>query len=172
MYTRVLLGNLAIERCIFQKQSEITGSHMDALARQYLWRVKCDYGHGTGHGVGYYLNVHEGPHAISLINDVPLVHGMAVTNEPGYYLKDNFGIRIENILIVKEEDQYLGFENITFFPYDINLIEPSLLSEEDVKHINNYHAKVYQRISPYLVKDMLALNYLKRKTMPINTLKP
>ncbi len=98
MYTRVLLGNLSLERCKFKKESNLSGSSFDPIARQFLWHESNDYLHGTGHGLGFFLNVHEGPQSISNKNtgEISLKQGMIVTNEPGFYLKNNFGIRIEN----------------------------------------------------------------------------
>lgn len=106
----MLLGNLDIERVIWPEKNKIAGSDLDALARRHLWQNKMDYGHGTGHGVGYFLNVHEGPHGISKFRTEPLVEGMIVSNEPGYYKAGSFGIRIENLVIVQSKgDGYLGF---------------------------------------------------------------
>ena len=93
MYTRVLLGNLSIEKLLLSKNKNLTGSHIDPIARQYLWSVGEDYGHGTGHGVGHFLNVHEGPQSISPKSNIPFQHGMVTSNEPGFYLKGKFGIR-------------------------------------------------------------------------------
>jgi Xaa-Pro aminopeptidase len=169
MYTRVLLGNLALQRSVFMKRWNISGFNLDALARQYLWQVGCDYLHGTGHGVGYFLNVHEGPCGIGLNpNYPPLQPGMVVTNEPGYYLKDKFGIRIENILFVKEhiDKDYLMFENITKVPYERNLIDFRLLSQDTIECIDNYHKEVYEKLYPLV--DENAKDYLKRKTEPLN----
>ena len=101
-YTRVLLGNLDLERLKWPENKKISGGHMDLLARQRLWSVGLDYGHGTGHGVGSYLNVHEGPQGISLNSQVELLSGMVVTDEPGFYQTGHFGIRIENELIIQK----------------------------------------------------------------------
>jgi Xaa-Pro aminopeptidase len=99
MYTRILLGNLSIEKLLLNKNKKLTGANIDSIARQYLWQVGEDYGHGTGHGIGHFLNVHEGPQSISPRSTIPLQHGMVTSNEPGFYLKGNFGIRIENVLL-------------------------------------------------------------------------
>lgn len=171
MYTRVLLGNLSIQRSKFMKRWNYSGGNLDALARQYLWQVGCEFMHGTGHGVGYFLNVHEGPHGIGNYPDnPPLVHGMVVTNEPGYYLKDNFGIRIENMLVViegGEDNSQLSFENLTMVPYENSLLDFSLLSEDFISFINGYHKEVYEKLHPLVKDDKLALDYLSKKTAPI-----
>jgi Xaa-Pro aminopeptidase len=169
MYTRVLLGNLSLQRSIIMKRWNLNGGNVDALARQYLWHVGCDYLHGTGHGVGYFLNVHEGPHGIGgYPNNPALQSGMVVTNEPGYYLKDQFGIRIENMLVVREYEKdtsQLCFENITIAPYERNLLDFKLLSPDVIEFIDNYHNEVFEKLSP-LVEEH-AKDYLKRKTAPL-----
>jgi Xaa-Pro aminopeptidase len=171
MYTRVLLGNLSIERSKILKRWNYNGGNIDALARQYLWQVGCEYLHGTGHGVGYFLNVHEGPHGIGgYTPNPPLVPGMVVTNEPGYYLKDQFGIRIENMLVVTEtgdSKEFIAFENLTIVPYERNLLDYKLLSDDFIDYINQYHREVYEKLSPLLKDDQLAIDYLKRKTEKI-----
>lgn len=120
------------------------GARLDSIARQFLWHSQSDYLHGTGHGVGYFLNVHEGPHGIGgYPNNPPLENGMVVTNEPGFYLKDQFGIRIENILVtLNEGTDKLRFENVTCVPYEINLLDYRLISEDVKEFINNYHNQV------------------------------
>jgi Xaa-Pro aminopeptidase len=168
MYTRVLLGNLALQRSIVMKRWNLNGGNLDALARQYLWHVGCDYLHGTGHGVGYFLNVHEGPGGIgNYPNNPPLEPGVVVTNEPGYYLKDQFGIRIENMLVVREytDNNYLMLENITIVPYERNLLDFKLLSPDFIEFIDNYHKEVYEKLSPLV--DEEAKDYLRRKTEPL-----
>jgi len=170
MYTRVLLGNLSVEKIFLNKNKKLSGSHIDNLARQYLWRIAEDFGHGTGHGVGHFLNVHEGPHGISPRSTIPLQANMIVTNEPGYYLKDHFGIRIENILLIRQHinmKDFLYFENVTQVFYDTNLIDKSLLSKEMIDHINTYHDSIYRTLQKNLkiFKDEFdSLEYLKRKT--------
>jgi len=144
MYTRVLLGNLDVERVKFPKDT-ICGSTLDPIARQYLWQINCDYKHGTGHGVGYFLNVHEGPQGINSRSKVILEEGMCISNEPGYYLQGEFGIRIENLVLVvclEESQNDLKFENLTSVPYEKNLLQLDLLSKEVKNYINNYHEKV------------------------------
>jgi len=130
-----------------------------------------DYGHGTGHGVGYFLNVHEGPHGIGKHRDEPLQEGMIVTDEPGYYESGKFGIRIENcLLVVKKMETFLGFENITMTPYDRNLIDVNLLSKWDKEYIDQYHQIVFKNVLPVL-KEMKVEKYvedwLKEATKPL-----
>ena len=160
-YTRVLLGNLSLERLIFNKGSKLRD--LDAVPRSFLMQVGENYKHGTSHGVGHFLNVHEGPYG------KPLMVGNVITNEPGYYEKDNFGIRIENMVVVVEKgEKKLGFENITLVPYERNLIDMNLLSPDMIKYIDDYHQKVWNTLSPLLQKDAIALDYLKRKTKKLN----
>ena len=160
MYTRVLLGNLSLERLIFKKGKTL--EQLDCVPRQFLYMVGEDYLHGTSHGVGHFLNVHEGPYGR------PLQPGNVITNEPGYYLKDNFGIRIENEVLVSEYDEkHYKFENLTFLPYERNLIDMDLISNEFKKYIDDFHKKVYEVLSPLLKGDDKALDYLKRKTDPL-----
>lgn len=173
MYTRVLLGNLAIERSSFKKNSKLSGKQFDVLARQYLWQVKEDYMHGTGHGVGHFLNVHEGPNGIGGYPGNPSFEkGVVTSNEPGYYLKDKFGIRIENIIAAdecEENKDFLIFENFTMVPYEKNLLDYNLLSNDYIDYINKYHELICAKILPLLneYEDYTAIEYLKRKTLPI-----
>ena len=162
MYTRVLLGNLSLERLIFKKGKKL--KDLDAVPRSYLYMVAEDYQHGTSHGVGHFLNVHEGP------SGLPLSPGNIITNEPGYYEKDNFGIRIENevLVVVKDKEKnLLGFENLTFIPYERNLIDMDLISNDFKKYIDNFHKQCWDKLSPLLKDDQKALDYLKRKTAPL-----
>jgi len=160
MYTRVLLGNLSLERLIFKKGK--TFAHLDMVPRSYLLMVGEDYLHGTTHGVGHFLNVHEGPYGKAL------KVGNILTNEPGYYEKDNFGIRIENeVLVVEKDEKKLGFENLTFVPYERNLIDMDLISNDFKDYIDNFHKKCFEKLSPFLKDDEKALDYLKRKTQPL-----
>lgn len=168
MYTRVLLGNISLE--MLKMPKSFTGAQIDAVARQHLWTIKKDYGHGTGHGVGHFLNVHEGPHSISPKCKVNFEEGMVVTNEPGYYEAGSFGIRIENILIVNKENQTnFKFENITKVPYCKNLFHLKLLSDEIKEHINNYHEQVWNEVSSNLevLKDEKAFEFLYKSTQKI-----
>ena len=160
MYTRVLLGNLSLERIVFTRGNSLY--NLDSIPRSYLNMVGEDYKHGTSHGVGHFLNVHEGPRG------KPLKPGNIITNEPGYYKKDSFGIRIENeVLVVEKEGNMLGFENLTYLPYERNLIDMNLISSDFKKYIDDFHKKVFTKISPFLKNDEKTLNYLKKKTEPL-----
>ncbi|MBI1339969.1 M24 family metallopeptidase [bacterium] len=158
-YTRVLKGHIALARIRFPKG--VTGSQLDALARQPLWEAGLDYDHGTGHGVGSYLGVHEGPHGISKkVNTVALEPGMVVSNEPGYYKTGAYGIRIENLQVVTEakpiaggERPMMGFETLTLAPLDRRLIETGLLSEQEWTWVNRYHGRVLAEIGPLVPGD-------------------
>ncbi|XP_052735007.1 aminopeptidase P2 isoform X2 [Vigna angularis] len=172
-FTRVLQGHIALDQAVFPENTP--GFVLDAFARSFLWRVGLDYRHGTGHGVGAALNVHEGPQSIShrFGNLTPLVKGMVVSNEPGYYEDHAFGIRIENLLFVKNVEtpnrfggvQYLGFEKLTYVPIQIKLVDLSLLSGAEIDWLNNYHSLVWEKVSPFL--DGSALQWLWSNTRPI-----
>jgi len=146
-FTRVLKGHIALARAVFPEGT--AGSQLDALARQYLWQEKLDYDHGTGHGVGSYLSVHEGPQGISKRSGgVALMPGMILSNEPGYYKAGEYGIRIENLVVVKEMSsvagkRYFGFETITLVPIDMRLVEVSLLTTEEKAWLKDYHQRVF-----------------------------
>ena len=164
-YTRVLLGNLDLERMVWPKG--MTGADLDVVARRRLWEKCLSYGHGTGHGVGYFLNVHEGPHGISRGRTLPLKEGMVTSNEPGYYEPHNFGIRIENMMYVApKNEKFYCFENLTMVPYDKNLIDKTLLSQADLDYINEYHRKVHATLSP-LIEDQVTQNWLDEATSPL-----
>ena len=163
-YTQVLKGHIALSVVRFPFGT--TGTHLDILARHALWQAGVDYGHGTGHGVGVYLGVHEGPQRISKAwNAIPLAPGMIVSNEPGYYKTDAFGIRIENLQFVTApeaisggEIEMLGFENLTWAPLASGLIDKALLSDAEIDWVNTYHAEVWDKIGPLVdgeVKDWL-----------------
>lgn len=151
-FTRVLKGHIAIARAVFPKGT--TGAQIDALARLSLWRAGLDFDHGTGHGVGSYLSVHEGPQRISKLGAAVLEPGMILSNEPGYYRAGHWGIRIENLIVVErrviagQEREMLGFDTLTLAPIDLALIEPKLLEEEEIAWLNAYHARVRQQILP------------------------
>ena len=147
-FTRVLKGHIAVATANISKQK--TGSNIDKLARKYLKEIKKDFSHGTGHGVGYFLNVHEGPQAISKRNNVKLREGMILSNEPGYYLQGKYGIRIENLVYIKKEKNNLVFKNLTLAPIDINLINFKLLSSQEKRYLINYHFEVYSKIHKFL----------------------
>ena len=122
----------------FKINKNTTGSHIDKKARKFLKKIKLDYPHGTGHGVGYFWNVHEGPHSISKNNKIKLKNGMVLSNEPGYYKKNSFGIRIENLIYVNKNK----FDELTITPIETNLINKKILNLKELKWINNYHKKV------------------------------
>ncbi|MCL7032820.1 hypothetical protein MKW94_000046 [Papaver nudicaule] len=172
-FTRVLQGHIAVDQAVFPENTP--GFVLDAFARSALWKVGLDYRHGTGHGVGAALNVHEGPQSISFRfgNMTPLLKGMIVSNEPGYYEDHSFGIRIENLLIVKEINTpnhfggigYLGFENITFVPIQGKLVDLSLMSAAEVDWLNNYHSQVWKKVSPLV--EGAASKWLWDNTQPL-----
>ncbi|WOL11656.1 hypothetical protein Cni_G20420 [Canna indica] len=174
-YTAVLKGHIALDSAKFPNGT--TGHALDILARVPLWKDGLDYRHGTGHGIGSYLNVHEGPHLISFkphARNVPLQASMTVTDEPGYYEDGNFGIRLENVLIVKEakmsfnfgEKGYLEFEHITWAPYQKKLMDLTLLSPQEVEWLNCYHSDCREVLTPYLNEQ--ELEWLKKATEPIS----
>lgn len=154
-YTRVLKGHIALAQARFPVGR--TGAHLDALARKALWDIGLDYDHGTGHGVGCYLGVHEGPQSISKTGfEVPLMAGMIVSNEPGYYKTGEYGIRIENLMVVRpshfenEERPMNIFETITFVPIDTRLVNAYMMNSAEITWLNIYHAQVREKISPHL----------------------
>jgi Xaa-Pro aminopeptidase len=153
-FTRVLRGHIAIARAIFPDGT--TGAQLDTLARQYLWQAGIDFEHGTGHGVGSYLSVHEGPARISKLGTAPLKRGMILSNEPGYYKTDAYGIRIENLELVigiditGAEKSMNAFETLTLAPIDRRLIDVAMLSEAELKWLNDYHARVKAEVRPHL----------------------
>lgn len=162
-FTRVLKGHVALARAIFPKGTR--GGQLDILARQYLWQAGVDYAHGTGHGVGSYLSVHEGPQRIATVSgpgDEPLAPGMIISNEPGYYKTGEFGIRIENLVLVEPreiagaERPMLGFETLTLAPIDRTLIDTGLIDDAERAWIDAYHARVIERIGPQLPEDAQA----------------
>ncbi|WP_297297276.1 aminopeptidase P family protein [uncultured Methylovirgula sp.] len=168
-FTRVLKGHIAIARAVFPHGT--TGAQIDALARLSLWQAGLDFDHGTGHGVGAYLSVHEGPQRISKLSNVALEPGMILSNEPGYYKAGHFGIRIENLVVVVPlkikgaERDMLGFETITFAPIDLSLVEPKLLDATGIAWLDAYHAKVTKLLAPDLGRD--ERQWLKQATRPI-----
>ncbi|CEM31841.1 unnamed protein product [Vitrella brassicaformis CCMP3155] len=178
-FTRVLKGHVAVARCIFPATT--TGTQLDCLARQHLWEVGLDYLHGTGHGVGSFLCVHEGPIGIttkgnSRAGAVPLQPGMIVSNEPGYYESNEWGIRIENLVtVVKAETRnnfpdsrdYYGFENLTMVPIQKKLIDLDLLTRDEVLYLNDYHDEVRAKLEPYAQRDPDFLAWLHEATLPL-----
>ncbi|CAI9110722.1 OLC1v1010791C1 [Oldenlandia corymbosa var. corymbosa] len=174
-YTAVLKGHIALGNARFPGGTN--GNTLDILARLPLWKYGLDYRHGTGHGIGSYLNVHEGPHQISFrpaARNVPLQASMTVTDEPGYYEDGKFGIRLENVLIIKDADTkfnfgekgYLTFEHITWAPYQTKLIDLSLLVPEEIEWLNDYHSKCRDILAPYLDESEMA--WLKKATIPVS----
>ena len=160
------MGNLDIERLRWPA-GKLHGGDIDILARRHLWAVNKDYCHGTGHGVAYFGGVHEGPVGISKYNTTNFLTGMIVTNEPGYYETGKYGIRIENMLLVREENGFNWFENLTLCPYDKNLIDPTILTASDRDFINKYHQRVWETLSPSLGEDQAAFDWLKNATSPL-----
>ena len=148
IFTRVLKGHIAVANFTLTKNT--SGSMIDNVARKYLRQIKLDYAHGTGHGVGYFLNVHEGPHAISKGNKVNFQEGMIVSNEPGYYEKNKFGIRIENLIYVKRNKRKNCFENLTMAPIEKDLIDKKILDKSEKKWINKYHRKVFDKLYKFM----------------------
>lgn len=168
-----------------------SGFQLDLVARAPLWAAGLDYAHGTGHGVGHFLNVHEGPQGISFnlkSHETPLAPGMTVTNEPGYYEEGAFGIRIENVLLVRQypiinnetnadagkstpgddnHKQFLCFENLTMVPIQTSLLDLSLMDQSDIDHLNEYHAKCWTTVSPFLEPGSPGYEWLKEWTQPI-----
>ena len=173
--TRVLKGHIQIDRAVFPQGT--AGGQLDVLARQYLWEAGVDYAHGTGHGVGSFLGVHEGPQRIAKPSGgqagtgQELFAGMILSNEPGYYKQGHYGIRIENLVLVEErqiagqEGRYLGFETLTFAPLDRKLIDKTLLTADEIAWVDAYHAKVREVVAPRLTGDDLA--WLEQETAPL-----
>jgi len=147
-FTRVLKGHIAVAQCNIKNDK--IGHNVDKKARHSLKKVGLDYRHGTGHGVGFFLNVHEGPQSISKNNYIKLEEGMIVSNEPGYYLENRFGIRIENLIFIKKINKKLRFENLTFAPIDKDLINEKMLTNYEKNYLFNYHLETYSKISPFL----------------------
>ena len=162
-YTIVLRGHLAFGAAKFMYG--VCGQNLDVLARQPLWESELDYNHGTGHGVGFILNVHEGPHRvhwrITEQTQVPLEEGMVLSNEPGIYLEGRFGIRHENLVLCRkgeknEHGQFMYLEPLTMVPYDRDAILPELMSDREIRWLNDYHRKVYETLAPYFEGEELA----------------
>ncbi|MEO1016751.1 MAG: aminopeptidase family protein P [Pseudomonadota bacterium] len=172
-FTLVLKGHIAIATAVFPKGTN--GSQIDALARQALWNRGLDFDHGTGHGIGSFLCVHEGPQRISKSGPgANFEPGMIVSNEPGYYKADAYGIRIENLVLVAEqpkpenaERELLGFETLTLAPIDRRLVDPSLLTEGEIAWLDTYHARVREELTPLLDHETAA--WLERATSALNS---
>ncbi len=150
IFTRVLKGHIAVSN--FKLRNNTSGSEIDIAARKYLKNIGLNYSHGTGHGVGYFLNVHEGPQAISKNNKIKFQQGMVVSNEPGYYEKNKFGIRIENLIYVKQKKKKRFFENLTLAPIEKELIDKTILNKREKEWINSYHHKVYKNLRSIMNK--------------------
>ena len=174
-FTRVLKGHIAVATALFPKGTR--GSQLDSFARQFLWSVGLDYAHGTGHGVGSFLAVHEGPQRISPVGssqaggDEPLKAGMILSNEPGYYKTGEYGIRVENLVLVVPrevegaEKALLGFETLTFAPIDRALIETGLLTPEERGWVDAYHGQVLEVVGAWL--DGEARAWLESQCRPL-----
>ena len=159
----MLKGHIAVSN--FNLKKNTTGSQIDKEARKFLKQVDLDYAHGTGHGVGYFLNVHEGPQSISKNNRIHLREGMVISNEPGYYEKDKFGIRIENLIYVKRRKNKKVFQNLTMVPIEKELLNINLLNTKEKQWINDYHHKVFKSLKDYMYKNDLF--ELKKACSPI-----
>jgi Xaa-Pro aminopeptidase len=170
-FTRVLKGHIAIARAVFPEGA--TGAQLDPLARQALWEAGIDFDHGTGHGVGSYLSVHEGPARISKLGNTALKRGMILSNEPGYYKTDAYGIRIENLVLVVDgpavpgaEKALLAFETLTLAPIDRRLVEPALLTPQEISWLDAYHARVAEALGPLV--DAGTRRWLAAATRPLD----
>jgi len=166
-YTRVLQGHIAIDSAIFPEGT--SGRQLDVLARKALWKDGLNYMHGTGHGFGAFLSVHEGPH--SFASNVPLVPGHVITNEPGFYLENKWGMRIESALVVRKVktrgefngDVWLGFERFTCVPIQTRMVKDSMLTKEEKQWIKDHNQRCYDKVAPFLKEDKRALKWLKRE---------
>ena len=148
IFTKVLKGHIAVAMTNLNQIN--TGKKIDFRARKFLKMNGLDYAHGTGHGVGFFLNVHEGPQSISKLNNIKILEGMILSNEPGYYNEKNFGIRIENLVYVKKKNNRLFFENLTLVPIDKDLINFRHLTNREKNYLFIYHSNIYSKISKYL----------------------
>lgn len=170
VYTQVLKGHIQLELAKFPDGA--SGTQLDALARECMWREGYNYLHGTGHGVGSYLSVHEGPHQIRMEwKPTPLRAGMTVTDEPGLYLSGKFGVRIENTLLIKdyqttEFGKYLQMESLTLCPIDLTPVDFSMLQPEEIEWLDTYHRDVFEKLSPYLEGE--DLEWLREATRPVD----
>jgi Xaa-Pro aminopeptidase len=169
-FTRVLKGHIAIARAVFPDGT--TGAQLDSFARQYLWQAGLDFDHGTGHGVGSYLSVHEGPARISKLGSAALKRGMILSNEPGYYRTGGYGIRIENLVLVVEAPPVEGaekplnaFETLTLAPIDTRLVEPALMTADEIAWLDAYHARVRDALTP--IVDAPTREWLVKATAPV-----
>ena len=163
IFTRVLKGHIAVAS--YKLKDNTNGTQIDNLARKFLRNIKLDYAHGTGHGVGYFLNVHEGPQALSKKNSEKLREGMILSNEPGYYKNGKFGIRIENLVRIKKFKSSKIFDNLTMAPIDKSLINKDILKKDEINWLNNYHKKVFINLKKFMNK--IELEELKRSCSKI-----
>ncbi len=169
-FTLVLKGMIGLSMAQFPAGT--VGSNLDAYARMHLWKNGLNYGHGTGHGIGYFLNVHEGPMSIRQeYNEQTIKPGMVLSNEPGLYREGEYGIRIENVIVCTENEEtpfgrFLGFETLTLCPIDLKLVDKKLLTTEEMDWLNRYHKKVQKKLSPLLEKEQL--DFLKKLTKEIS----
>lgn len=168
-FTLVLKGHIALGTAVFPEGT--TGHQLDVLARQFLWKEGKAYYHGTGHGVGFFINCHEGPQNIRLnINPTPLEPGMITSNEPGLYLEGRYGIRLENLIVTTEAmttefGRFYKFDTMTLFPFDTTLLDKSIMSDSEIEWLNAYHAEVRRRLTPYLTAEEAA--WIEKKTAPV-----
>lgn len=168
-FTLVMKGHIALSTAVFPAGT--TGHQLDVLARQFLWKEGKAYYHGTGHGVGFFINCHEGPQNFRLnINPTPLEPGMITSNEPGLYLEGRYGIRCENLILTKkametEFGTFYDFEELTLFPFDLRLFDTSIMSDAEIEWVNKYHTEVRQRLTPMLDAEQAA--WLAEKTRPL-----
>lgn len=168
-FTLVIKGHIALAKAVFPAGT--TGHQLDVLARQFLWKEGKAYYHGTGHGVGFFINCHEGPQNIRLnANPTPLEPGMVTSNEPGIYLTDRYGIRSENLIVTElaettEFGNFYRFRTVTLFPFDLTLFETSIMTDDEINWINDYHAMVKERLTPNLNTEEAA--WLDEKTKPL-----
>ncbi len=170
-FTRVLKGHIAIARAVFP--DGVSGSQLDSFARRHLWAAGLDFDHGTGHGVGSYLSVHEGPARIAKLGTTALMRGMIVSNEPGYYKMGHYGIRIENLVLVSEAPAVAGgekplnhFETLTLVPIDRRLVDTNLMTADEINWLDAYHAKVRETLMPLVADDTRA--WLDAATAPLS----
>ena len=155
IFTRVLQGHLNLTN--YKVTEKTTGSELDQIARKNLKKINLDYSHGTGHGVGFFLNVHEGPQSISKFNKIKLKPGMILSNEPGYYKKGEFGLRIENLIFLKKKNNKKKFYNLTYVPIDKSLIIKKLMNKNEIAWLNEYHKIVYTKLKKYMNNEELVL---------------
>lgn len=169
-FTLVMKGHIALAKAVFPEGT--TGHQLDVLARQFLWAEGKAYYHGTGHGVGFFINCHEGPQSIRLnANPTPLEPGMVCSDEPGIYYEGRFGIRCENLIITEpalqtEFGRFFHFKNLTLFPFDLKLFETAIMTDDEISWLNNYHEEVRNRLTPLLTPE--EQEWLKEKTRPLS----